>query len=1095
MNNKTNPKSSVLLHFMLRAQQVAQKDALSAGKRSEEGYAMLLTAVITILIFSMLGAFLTMTNLSKSSTSAYIDGSNTFYASESGLNRRASQIREKFVGYQTPTGPVTTTPITAASVSKCYTVSTGATVDPTNDFECRNYAFRYNNNAATSKDKDGNTVVSDNDQNANSVNYTAFTLVADKTDCTTGTGVGTVACIPKPKTVPAGQDYAGLSVIENRYVVYSSAGKPDLTTPSTPFANTNAKTVLQMEFKNRAIPLFQFAVFYDGDLEMTSTSPMDISGKVHTNADLYLQPSTNVNNTTFADTVTSAGGIYRRVDAMISGATTGGVKIKIGALTLDFPAYDSALKTPIDLSAPTIGSLSTTDTKQFQSRVRDKTAGVTKLSTPPPGFLRKRSYFKSSSATTTLEQQAAVGQYWAKADMRLEMVPDRDAVTTAGGTTHLNDTQINAAIASGNAWNRNEAIIPFNFTSIQTGGTGACTTTPPVANADPAVNYIDPQRNNASTLKCNSFTKGQLQSLRQPVLVMTDINNPALITEERAVLRAPTAPALGEYPAVAAFPVITGLTNFGKTTGKETQILRAIQVALASTSRPVPLDSLDKALNDATYAAGTPQKDFKDEFKRLLGKISGLSSSDLDTWKPSEIAALKNGWFLPAPIQRITSAFDNAADGGRTNTNIRSSGFYDGREKRWITMLQTNIKSLTVWNRDGLYVEADNQIATLPSDPAYTADYNAMMATPYNATTAAKDASFNSGTGANFTDMKAFVRAAADATKPGFKKVGLGSTNATEGGLVFHSTVSDDLNGDGTKTDVTTEVQKEDDGVTEKYLKNTDGTDMYEKNADGSFKYSGGVKVRSRPDYVKKYWGSAGYQSPFAFAINGGDFLPAAMNMVTDQSVYIQGDFNNNGAIQKKLPADVAPPNTDRVPAAIMADTITNLSNQCLATSSAKSATNHLGVLAGQLPCGLPRTATGSKNVTEGGVTPTYYLVTSPTAVNAAYLSNTDRSIGNCKTIAGTPTCGGTTKSSGGINNYMRMLEDWQQTQYFNYSGSFVSLGTPLEYSGRYIGGGTYYMIPARNFNFDPYFSAFSGLPPMTPSVVYLQQEVFKRNF
>ena len=175
--------------------------------------------------------------------------------------------------------------------------------------------------------------------------------------------------------------------------------------------------------------------------------------------------------------------------------------------------------------------------------------------------------------------------------------------------------------------------------------------------------------------------------------------------------------------------------------------------------------------------------------------------------------------------------------------------------------------------------------------------------------------------------------------------------------------------------------------------------------------------------------------------------------------------------------------------------------------------------MAGQIRCGLPRANTGASDLNQGGNTANFYRVTAPTAVNAAFLSYTDLSVGNCKTVGGTSSCGGTTtnplKSSGGINNYMRMLESWGGTsgQYFNYSGSFVSLGTPLEYSGKWSGGapvdssgfapgdGTgnaaalFYSIPSRNFNFDPNFTSFSGLPPMTPSVVYLQQEVFKRSF
>jgi hypothetical protein len=131
-------------------------------------------------------------------------------------------------------------------------------------------------------------------------------------------------------------------------------------------------------------------------------------------------------------------------------------------------------------------------------------------------------------------------------------------------------------------------------------------------------------------------------------------------------------------------------------------------------------------------------------------------------------------------------------------------------------------------------------------------------------------------------------------------------------------------------------------------------------------------------------------------------------------------------------------------------------------------------------------------DVTALGTAPTYYPVAGPTAVNAAFLSFTKKSNGNLGTGRG---FGGTNQYSGGLNNYMRMLEGWGQTQYFNYSGSFVSLGTPLEYSGVYVSGGTYYMIPVRNFNFDLNFNAFANMPPLAPRVIYLQQDVFRRSY
>jgi hypothetical protein len=186
-----------------------------------------------------------------------------------------------------------------------------------------------------------------------------------------------------------------------------------------------------------------------------------------------------------------------------------------------------------------------------------------------------------------------------------------------------------------------------------------------------------------------------------------------------------------------------------------------------------------------------------------------------------------------------------------------------------------------------------------------------------------------------------------------------------------------------------------------------------------------------------------------------------------------------------------------------MGDTISILSNQCLtgrSVNAANTVQNYLRTPGGQIDCGIPNsTTTAGTTANPTSATnpvinfgPNYYTVTSPTAVNAAFLSSTDRSCGN---LGLNRACTGAAAYSGGLNNYMRMLEDWGSIRNFNYSGSFVSLGTPLEYNGRWIGGGTFYNIPVRNYNFDANFNSFSLLPPLTPSAIYLQQDVFRRTF
>ena len=1123
---------------MLRAQQLADKNATS-----DKGFAMLVTAVITILLFSLLGAYLTMTDLGKSSASAYVDGSNTFYAAESGLNQRASIVRDRFDGYTVPggtsPGQVAGVITPAQNIANCFNTTAN---QGTGDFACRQRNFTSNSSKNIRYDRSdagGSSYTATNQTDT----YTAYSFVADTTQYTAGT------TNPVPKVVPQGEDYAGLNVIEYKYTVYATAAKKQGSLATS----ADAKTVLQMDFKSRTIPLFQFAAFYDGDLEVTSSSNLNLTGRVHTNANLYLQP--NINNpaiaSVFGDGITAVGRIFRRVDSTLTAATTGSVRLQTGATFLDFPLSDYTTPVPINLTGATVGALSAADSTTFKNRVKDGSSGITSLTTPPAGFLRKRNYYKSAIAANDADRQAAVGTYWAKADMRLEMVPDRDAVEEAGGngTTPLTAASGVTAINNQAAWNRNEAIIPFNFTSIQAGaGTNLCSVTPPATNTDPVATYVDPGRNGAVapitgavTIQCNRFTKGQLQSLRQPVMVLTAINQPdTSIDHKNPAIPGSESKTLGEPTPPTTLP---GLSTAANNDTTKTKIIRALQVALASTPKPLALDLMDVKFNvltlpDISGYGGVNAGAFRAEFSRLINlpaafpELTAADRTALLAASPSEIAALRSAWFLPAPIQRLSSTSDRTrTTGARTNYNLRSSGFYDGREQRWITMLQTNIESLTVWNRDGLFVEAD-------LDPLTTAEN---LRQPYSAATALKNTSFNNGIGANFTNNRAFVRGAATTEALGpdntnlanqfasFQRLGLGNSDATEGGLVFHATVSDDLNGDDDATDVTRATQNSTGTVTTPVSAtitpttapiplqlNPDGTTKFYKNANGTNKLdSSGNPIPYTLDYFRQYWEGNARQSPFGFAFSGGDFLPGAMTIATDQAVYIQGDFNNNSAPQTAALPIVAP-NPNRLPASILADTITNLSNQCTTTSSAISATNHLGVLAGQIRCGLPRASTGSIDLIVAGNTANFYRVNASTAVNAAYLSYTTRSVGNCAANAVTPvtyTCLGVQtplQTSGGLNNYMRMLEDWRESRYFNYSGSFVSLGIPTEYSGAYAGGsgggGTigdgigsglnrFYNIPARNFNFDPNFTSFNRLPPLTPQVQYLQQEVFKRTF
>jgi hypothetical protein len=886
-----------LLYIMLRAQLLAKQES------GDRGYVMLFVSILTVMIFSLLAAYLMMTNLSKASTNAFVEGNSTFYAAESGLNQRADALRQKFIDYGTPKGKspgLLPAGQLASSATMGACVDSDTANDGSDDFACSKLDLKYRHSMGTkmSNGADGSQSFTDSNDY---VKYTAYTFASDRTVYT-----DPVRLIPQVTNIPAGQVFAGLNAMEYRYTVYSMA-----TSKQPSDLDARATTVLEMTFKNRAIALFQFAAFYDGDLEMNSTTPMNLNGRVHTNGNFYSQPTPvagSTANTKIFGALTVSGSIYNRVDASTIGRY-GDTAVLMswdpsdpnnlyatGNVYEHFPPFKKKDTDP----------LTATEIAVFKGKVLDGAAGVSKLKLPPAGFLRKR------------DKDGKIGDYYGKADLRLEMFPKR-----AAGT------------------------VPFDFTTIQDGGLGGSCS-----------GFDIPYTRQGANLKCTKLNEGQLRSLQQPVMVKV------LSDAERKYC-----------------PDVTLAKNYNSSSGGSAKKLRALQVAIAAQNTPVTLDQLNLTLGDP-------------ENNSINSIASQLESSSTASEKPVDIAAKEGACFLPAPIQILTGGEPNA----NTNYNWQSS-FYDRRENRWIGMLQTNIASLTIWNRDGVYVDRDNNLTT--ND------------TPTATSTAVTNA-FNNTATYDTKDLL-FIRAAADtttATVPAgsFRNLGLGAADITEGGLTLYATVSDDLDDDGT------------------------------------------IDIPTDPvDNIRIYPGVGKRKASYGFAVSGGADLPGAFTVATDRPLYVQGDYNNYGG------------DNFRQPASLVGDVITVLSNSCVDRFTKL------------IDCGI----TAGQNAATA------------TTTNAAFLSFTDQSSGN---IGG--AWSGVVDYSGGLNNYMRMVENWAGQNY-NYRGSFVSLGIPQEFDGNYLAGGPggYYNVPNRNFGFDTNFNSFNLLPPLTPRVIYLQQETFKRSY
>lgn len=165
------------------------------------------------------------------------------------------------------------------------------------------------------------------------------------------------------------------------------------------------------------------------------------------------------------------------------------------------------------------------------------------------------------------------------------------------------------------------------------------------------------------------------------------------------------------------------------------------------------------------------------------------------------------------------------------------------------------------------------------------------------------------------------------------------------------------------------------------------------------------------------------------------------LTVVTDQAAYIRGNYNA----------------TNKKPAAVLADTVHVLSNNWNDGNSTLS-------LASRVP--------------------------TATTVNAAILAGTDRT-GNAEGTDGQDLGA----YNGGLEDMLRLHENWNGTVTLTYSGSFVSLGAPRRAAGAWALGGTRYTAPIRAFSFDTDFEDPETLPPMTPQFVYLRQELFVRRF
>lgn len=333
---------------------------------ADKGFALIAVLLFTALISSLLGAYYVITRIELASTKYSRDSVSGFYAAEAGLNIRAEQVRQLFVGYNRPAG------VSPNESDACSGSNQGS-----GDFACQSYTFS---------------------------RQSVQTYITED------------ASNPISTTIPLGERYQNLNAQEYRYTITSVASD----------RSDNISAILQLRFKSRLVPMFQFVAFYDKDLEILPGAVMNLSGPIHTNGDLYLNTENAFN---ISGQVTTAGKLFRgRKNTNVCNSKPVGIRNPVNLLNM----------------VPTCSTrVQVTNVSAWNDMVQ---IGVPQVTVPAPEALDP-----SSSAI-----------YFSKADLRLALMLDSDenpvasvypsgvVVLNANGSTNVDMTdQLHAGSCSG----------------------------------------------------------------------------------------------------------------------------------------------------------------------------------------------------------------------------------------------------------------------------------------------------------------------------------------------------------------------------------------------------------------------------------------------------------------------------------------------------------------------------------------------------------------------------------------------------------------------------------------------------------------------
>jgi Tfp pilus assembly protein PilX len=200
---------------------------------------------------------------------------------------------------------------------------------------------------------------------------------------------------------------------------------------------------------------------------------------------------------------------------------------------------------------------------------------------------------------------------------------------------------------------------------------------------------------------------------------------------------------------------------------------------------------------------------------------------------------------------------------------------------------------------------------------------------------------------------------------------------------------------------------------------------------------------------------------PGNYIVNSFD--TTGFTVASENAIYVQGNYNATGVASYGSPTpstDYLPQGTStHVPASVAADAVMILSNSWKDSRSFR----------------YPFTLANRR--------------ASETTVRFAMISGDARSSYENFPHQG----GGNPRMNGGVHNFKRFLEDWDNSIRLNYSGSLINMYNARNNNGAFKCCTKIYAPPIRNWTFDASFLSPERLPPGTPFFQVIQLTGFQR--